>query len=209
MSFSGSADEAVAHLKATKPLGSWSVETKGGAVRLLRRKISTTDTYFLDIHYDKSSKCVVGILSKPKKGKAQGQVIVDKAGSPVSISKVKIIVCSNYDPNMKKSSTTSSSTATSATARSSATTSEPASILPTLSDEDNKKLLQYAFYAIVAATILKMVSQAMMTLSLTCRKPDVMVIVNGDGGGSDWIALLKTMWVETKRQGLEDSQRWV
>lgn len=166
-SSSASAEAAVAHLKRTKPLGGWSAEHKSGGVRLLRRKIPLTDSYFLDIHHDSGSNCVVGILSKPKNGKAQGQIIVDQDGKPAG-TKTQIIVCSSYDP--RKNSTDSRSSAATRratnTPTSASTSAGGGAALPTLTDEQNKKLLQYALYAILAATILRMISQAMLTLSL-------------------------------------------
>ena len=164
---SGSAEDALSHLKGIKPLGGWNIESKGGGVRLLRRKIPVTDSYFLDIHHDPASNCVVGILSKPKNGKAQAQVIVDKEGKPNGTTQPQIIVCSSYDPNKKSTSSYFSSTTNNSSASRAATTGTTNTpILPTLTDEDNKQLLQYALYACAAALFLKMLSQAMMTLSL-------------------------------------------
>ena len=132
---SASAQEAVAHLQAQKPLGAWSVETKSGAMRLLRRKISVTDSYFLDIHHDPASGCVVGILSKPKSGgKAQAQVLVDKDGKLVGSSRPQIVSVSSYDPNRTTAAKSASRNAT-ATTTTSTTNSGTG-----LSDDQNKML---------------------------------------------------------------------
>jgi len=155
---SASTEEALSHLNKIKPLGAWSAEIKGGTVRLLRRRVPTTDNFFLDLHYDPTSGCVVGILSKPNIGRAQGQVIVDKDGQPTAGSKVQIVVCSSYDPNKKS---LNSSTPTNASSR-----SPDAPLFPTLSEEDNKKLLLYGLYAVVVATILKMLLQSLFMISL-------------------------------------------
>lgn len=160
---SGSAQEALSYLKGLRPMGGWNVESKSGGVRLLRRRIPLTDSYFLDIHHDPASGCIVGILSKPKNGKSQGQVILEKDGGPIGIGKIQIIVCSNYDPNKKF---TASSRTSSLTPRASPSAANPITTIPPLSDEDKKKLIQYALIALLAATILKILSQAAMMLSL-------------------------------------------
>lgn len=159
MATSTSAQEAVKYLNRSKPLGSWGVESKGGAVRLLRRKISTTDTYFLDIHHDPATDCVVGILSKPKGGKAQGQVLVDQDGKLVGSSKSRIITVSSYDPNSKPASRSSAANSSSGTRTATANT-------PALNDEQNKQLLRYALYFIGVVTILRLLTQAMFAVSL-------------------------------------------
>ncbi|CAB9531494.1 expressed unknown protein [Seminavis robusta] len=165
MTTSASAQEAVAYLNEKKPLGAWSVETKGGAVmRLLRRKIAVTDSYFLDIAHDPASGCVVGILSKGA-GKAQGQVLVDRDGK-LAGSKAKIISVSSFDPNRKKPASSRSSTTTRASTTTTAPTTNTNTNNNTLSDEENKKLIQYALTAIVGVVILRLITQALSILAI-------------------------------------------
>lgn len=163
---SASADVAVAHLKATKPLGAWSVESKGGAYRLLRRKIAVTDSYFLDIHYDTASRCVVGILSRPKSGKAQGQVLVDQDGKLTGTSKVQIISVAGYDPNKKRSSASGVVNANRSNSTRSSATTNTANSNNTLTHDQNKQLLQYAVYFLGSIMILRALTQAVFAVSL-------------------------------------------
>jgi hypothetical protein len=140
-------------LKEKRPLSGWSVESKSGAFRLLRRKIPVTESYFLDIHYDIVSDTVVGILSKPKSGRAQAQVLVDSDGKPTG-TKTQIVSVSGYNPS-RVSAAASTKSVTSTSTKS-----------DTLTDAENKKLMLYALYTVIAAIILRVVSQAVSILSI-------------------------------------------
>ena len=80
---SPSSDAALEHLQKLNPSDGWSIEHKSGGlsnlVRLTRRKVPLTDSYFLDIHYDvTNTRQVVGILtttSGGSGGKVQAQVL--------------------------------------------------------------------------------------------------------------------------------------
>jgi hypothetical protein len=157
---SASAQEALSHLKKIKPLGGWSLESKNGVVRLLRRSVPLTDCSFLDIHHDSASDCVVGILAQPKSGRASAQVLVDQDGKPTG-TEVQVVTVSSYDPNKRTSTASSGRTTERPAATSSATNNTN-----TLSDEENKKLLQYAMYIVGGSIIFSIVSQAVFTLSL-------------------------------------------
>ena len=144
-------------MRKLKPLGGWSVESKtSGAHRLLRRKIPITDSFFLDIHHDPKSGCIVGILSKSKNGKAQGLVIVNSDGSPAPTSKTEMITVSSYD-TIKKTSTPA--TSRTAPPTSSTTNNNSNATTPVLSPEENKQLLQYAMYAFGVALFMKLLTQ--------------------------------------------------
>ena len=156
MTNTASGQEALSHLKGLKPLGGWTIESKKGAFRLKRRNIAITDSYFLDIHHDKKSGCVVGMLSKN-----QAQVLVDKDGKLVG-SKTEIVTVSAYDPN-KKTVTSSTTTSSRPSATATTTTNNNTNVL---TEEENKQLLQYAMYAVGAAIVLRIMMQTMATLSL-------------------------------------------
>jgi hypothetical protein len=161
-----SAEKALSHLKEKRPLGGWSVESKSGAVRLLRRKIPVTESYFLDLHYDTVSDCVVGILSKPKSGRAQAQVLVDPDGKPTG-TKTQIVSVSGYDPNLTSAGTSATTrSTTSSTTFKTTTTNTATTNNPWTEDPENKKLMLYALYTVVAAMILRAVTQAISILSI-------------------------------------------
>lgn len=170
---SPSSDAALAHLRKIKPNDGWSIEQKEGLsrlVRLLRRNVPVTDSYFLDIHYDASgSQQVVGILtgsssssnhSQPP-GKVQAQVLVDRSGRPATGSnKVALVSISNYPVVASGTrSTTPSSTATAAAPSSS---SNPA----TLTDAQNRDVIFYGASAIMAAIVFRIVLATAFSLSI-------------------------------------------
>jgi alpha-ketoglutarate-dependent taurine dioxygenase len=83
------------------PLGDSVVHT----VRLLRRNVALTESYFLDLHHDTDSGNVVGILTPNRDGKAQSQILVDKNGKPQG-SKTALLRVSNWTPGASTPKTT-------------------------------------------------------------------------------------------------------
>ena len=163
---SPSSDAALQHLRKIKPNDGWSIEAKVGGssnlVRLTRRKIPLTDSYFFDIHYDAmNTQKVVGILtasSGGSSGKVQAQVLVDRDGRLIG-DKVSLISISGYP--VKGTSTTSTWTATSPQ-----NTSQEASSVPTLSDVQNRDLIMYGGAALVSAIVFRILASSMTALSV-------------------------------------------
>ena len=154
---SASAEAALKHLRKKKPLDGWSVETKPTSaklVRLLRRNVPLTDTYYLDLHYDPDSDAVVGILTPPnnRDGKAQAQVLVDSNGKPSS-NHIQLVSVSSYKKQVAKSKSsvpTRTNTTPAATARQSA-----------LADAQNGEILRYAGMILGGMIVLRILFNAM------------------------------------------------
>jgi len=160
---SPSSDAALQHLRQIKPTDGWKVEIRKGTtgvplVRLSRRGVPVTDSYFLDVVYDAPTNQVVGILAAPKGGKAQAQVLVDQKGKPVSGMNLLGV---RYPP-VPPSSSSSASTQTTRTTTSRSNNNTAAS--PTLTDAQNRDLLFYGGSAIAAAVVFRLVFNAMFGL---------------------------------------------
>ena len=111
---------AIEHLQRIKPNDGWSIDIKTSTslVRLLRRNIPVTDTYFLDIHYDAiGTRNVVGILTPPRQDSTtvQGQVLVDSSGKLLATTtnqRISIIPISGYTKEQQQRSLTRQSRGT-------------------------------------------------------------------------------------------------
>ena len=146
---------ALNHLKKLKPFDGWSIEQHDKGFRLLRRKVPLTDNYFLDIHHDAgASDAVVGILTKPRLGgsKAYAQVLVDKAGKPVTKRQTLSVQFS--------ASTTTTPSRSTAAGSSSTATDTGASDIPVLTDEQNMQLIKFGAMAIGGFAVLRFVLNA-------------------------------------------------
>jgi hypothetical protein len=146
MAPASSTEEALEHLRKIKPADGWSVETEslfGSNVRLKRRNVPLSDNFFVALQYDQSSKVVVGIVSKSPDGKlpAQGQILVDSAGRPVT-KKISVVPVA---PWKSPSGAPSASQA----ARNS---TDPAQ---QFTPEQNKQLLLYGSYLMGALVLFK------------------------------------------------------
>lgn len=154
-------EAALAHLRSIKPLDGWSIqkeENSGKGVRLLRRNVPVSDSFFLDIHYCPIKKVVVGILSSD--GKA-AQILVDEVGKPATT--VRVISVPSYDPQ-RNSAASRSPTSYPAT-RNRATTTGPIPpatepLIPTFTPEQNKQLVQYGLLVIGTLIVLKVLANA-------------------------------------------------
>ncbi len=152
---------ALTHLRTIKPNDGWSVQKEEGkGFRLLRRNVPLSDNVFLDIHYCPRENFVVGVLTSD--GSAC-QVLVDEDGKPVT--NVRVVTVASYDPksahkvNFAKSrSQASTSSATASRSAGASTPAEP--LIPTLTPEQNKQLVQYSLMFIGALMILKILANA-------------------------------------------------
>lgn len=155
-----SAQAALQHLKKKKPSDGWSIETKSSGstttVRLLRRSVPLTDNFFLDIHYDKVSDSVVGILTPKRDGLAQSQVLVDANGKPQG-RHLALLRVADWDPSTASTSRTTAASAPSTNRAAPASASDTG----TLTLEQNKKLLQYAASGVGALFCFRLLFSAM------------------------------------------------
>jgi hypothetical protein len=166
---SASTKAALKHLKKIKPSDGWSAESRSTGsgtnvvhtVRLLRRNVPLTESYFLDLHHDTESKNVVGILTPNRDGKAQSQILVDENGKPQG-SKTALLRVSNWTPGNSSAKTTDRSS--SSTSRSSSGTGAADTNTGTMSLEENKELLKYVAYAVGGALAFRMIFSAMIGL---------------------------------------------
>jgi hypothetical protein len=164
---SASTQAALKHLKKIKPSDGWSAESRSTGsgtnvvhtVRLLRRNVPLTASYFLDLHHDTESGNVVGILTPNRDGKAQSQILVDENGKPQG-SKTALLRVSKWTPSTSPPKTTERSS----TSRSSSGAGVADSNTGTLSLEENKELLKYVAYAIGGALAFRMIFSAMFGL---------------------------------------------
>jgi hypothetical protein len=163
---SPSSDIALEHLRKIKPNDGWSIESKdkglSNLVRLTRRKVPLTDSYFLDIHYDATnSGQVVGILTTGL-GKVQAQVLVDRDGRPIG-DKIALVSISGYP--VKASSRMSSKSSTTR-----ATTipnfNQSTSNIPTLTDAQNRDLMMYGGAAMVAAALFRILASSLVSVAV-------------------------------------------
>lgn len=163
---SPSSDAALQHLRKIKPNDGWSIEAKVGGlsnlVRLSRRNVPLTNSFFLDIHYDATNtRQVVGILTTSNggsNGKVQAQVLVDSNGRPTG-DKIALISITGYP--VKGTSTTSTWTSTSQP-----NTSHSASSIPSLSDAQNRDLMMYGGAALVSAILFRILASSLASLSI-------------------------------------------
>jgi hypothetical protein len=167
---SASTQAALKHLKKIKPSDGWASESKStgsvNTVRLLRRNVPLTDSYFLDLHYDTVSGYVVGILTPNRDGLAQSQVLVDENGTPQG-RKTVLLRVSTWTPGTSPPKTSGSSSSSSSTARSAPRSSAAATDTTstgTLSLEENKELLKYVAYGIGLAVASRFIFSAMFGL---------------------------------------------
>jgi hypothetical protein len=152
---SASTQAALKHLKKIKPSDGWSAESKSTGssvttVRLLRRNVPLTDSYFLDLHHDTASGNVVGILTPNRDGQTQSQILVDKNGKPQG-PKTALLRVSSWTPDAsppKTSARSSSSTSRSSTGAAADTSTGTMSL-----EERNKELLKYVGGALPFRTI--------------------------------------------------------
>jgi hypothetical protein len=167
---SASTQGALKHLKKIKPSDGWSAESRSTGssvtvvhtVRLLRRNVPLTESYFLDLHYDTESGNVVGILTPNRDGKAQSQILVDENGKPQG-SKTALLRVSKWSPSASPPKTTArSSSSTSRSSTGAGATSDTSA--GTLSLEENKELLKYVAYAIGGAVAFRLIFSAMFGL---------------------------------------------
>jgi hypothetical protein len=162
---SPSSEIALQHLRKVKPNDGWSIEHKPGSsklVRLTRRTVPLTDSYFLDIHYDAAdTQHVVGILtSGSSSSKLQAQVLVDKTGRPMG-SKIALISVSGYPvrPGNLSSSQSSASSTTSPHSQSSSNTQ-------TLTDIQNRELMMYGGAAMAIAVLMRVLTSTLASFSV-------------------------------------------
>jgi hypothetical protein len=163
---SPSSDVALEHLRKIKPNDGWSIERKDGGstnlVRLMRRKVPLTDSYFLDIHYDATnSRQVVGILTTGS-GKVQAQVLVHTDGRPAG-DKISLISISGYPVNASTVSSTRTSNSSSSNVPS---TNQATSNLPILTDAQNRDLMMYGGAVMVAAVLFRILASSVASISV-------------------------------------------
>lgn len=168
---SPSSDVALEHLKKLRPNDGWSIEHKAGGlstlVRLTRRKVPLTDSYFLDVHYDATNtRQVVGILtaSGGSGGKVQAQVLVDSDGRPVC-NKIALVSISGY-PVKRSSQGTSATSSRSTASTAQSSTTHSVSSLPSLSDAQNRDLIMYGGAALVSAILFRILASSLASLSI-------------------------------------------
>ncbi|GKZ01522.1 hypothetical protein MPSEU_001102800 [Mayamaea pseudoterrestris] len=155
MSATKSSQSALAHLKRLKPLDGWALDFKSNTVRLLRRNVPVSETYFLGLHVTPQNQ-VVGILTESKNGQAQGQALVDEKRNLVkSVSIVSV-------KDWKKTTETAHASSTARSNFSSSNASNNSSI--PFSPDENKQLLQYAAIAVGAAIFLKILLSSLSGL---------------------------------------------
>lgn len=169
---SPSSDVALEHLQRIKPNDGWSIERKAGSlsnlVRLTRRKVPLTDSYFLDIHYDATNtRQIVGILtasSGGSGGKVQAQVLVGSDGRPIS-NKIALISVSDYPVKRVNHGTpTSNHRTTSSTFQSNSTNT--VSSLPSLSDAQNRDIVMYGGAALASTILFRILVSSIASLSI-------------------------------------------
>jgi hypothetical protein len=205
-----SSEAALAHLRRIKPNDGWALQYKttnaptGSAstttanatsssmlVRLLRRNVPVTDSYFFDLYHDVSlSNQVVGILNtvrtttNDKQQQAvSAQVLVDASGKLTAAS-VKIVSVTGYYSATfisNQAKTKSSQLSSSSSATTPAMSSTTGTSTTTISDEQNRDLLWYgggllgvAILSRLSLTLVALfVLPAMyMVLVQTCPKPE-------------------------------------
>jgi hypothetical protein len=165
---------ALSHLRIIKPNDGWSVQKEPGqGLRLLRRNVPVSDTYFQDIHYCPDANVVVGVLTSDG---STCQVLVDEFGKPVT--SLKVMSISTYVPNSAKNVNFAKSR-TQKQAPSAAV--EPPSqsdapiFLPNMIGEDSKQLVQYALCFLAGLIFLKVLSDSSLASLLVLALPLVYI----------------------------------
>lgn len=147
LSLTHNTKQALVHLKTLAPTDGWSIERRANSeVRLLRRSVPLTDNYFMDLYVEPAGR-TVGIVSSS----GRGQVLVNASGTP-SGRVVQLISCPSYANGATGQTSRTSPPGSSTTKNSEYPTN-------TLSDEENKKLILYAAYAIGTAIALRLFLQ--------------------------------------------------
>jgi hypothetical protein len=150
-----SSQAALTHLRTIKPNDGWSVQKEEGkGFRLLRRNVPLSDNHFQDIHYCPTHNIVVGVLTSDG---STCQVLVDKQGKPATA--VRVVSVSSYDPKSRNQASADAPAATRAT-RSTAASPPAEPLLPNLTPEQNKQLVQYALMVIGGLMVLKILANA-------------------------------------------------
>jgi hypothetical protein len=156
---------ALSHLRIIKPNDGWSIQKETGkGFRLLRRNVALSDDYFQDIHYCPDLNVVVGVLTSDG---STCQVLVDKSGKPVTT--VQVVSVSTYDPKSAKKI----NFAHSREQRPPTSESQPdaTSLLPNMSAEDSKRLVQYGLLFLAALIVLKVLSDSTVGSLLVLALP--------------------------------------
>lgn len=172
---SPSSDAALSHLRKIKPNDGWAIDHKSGGtsllVRLMRRNVPLTESFFFDIHHDPASNQVVGILTGIASGGGywatrskvvQAQVLVDASGRPTG-SKIALVSVSGYNAAAAAAAAataTASKNRSQNPAASSSATAATNTGIPTLTDAQNRDLVMYGGVAIVAAIAFRILSSA-------------------------------------------------
>lgn len=156
---------ALVHLRTIRPNDGWSIqkEESSKGVRLLRRNVPLTDSFFLDVHHCPVKNLVVGILSSDG---TTCQVLVDEGGKPVTT--VRVISVSSYDPKKTTFTEPVATSRTSHQASASATRNRAGGSMPppteplihTLTPEQNKQLVQYGLVFLGTLIVLKILANA-------------------------------------------------
>lgn len=154
---------ALTHLRAIKPNDGWSVQKEEGkGFRLLRRNVPLSDNYFQDIHYCPNQNVVVGVLTNDG---STCQVLVDEDGKPVTA--IRVVSVSSYDPTSARNtsfanSRSQASTTAPASRSTRATAANPPSepLIPNLTPEQNKQIVQYALMFIGGLIVLKILANS-------------------------------------------------
>jgi len=135
-----SAETALRHLRTVKPSDGWSVEKSENSrlVRLRRRNVPLTNSFFSDIHFDSKSGCVVGILSCNSSGSCQSQILVNKTGRPTG-SEIRLLKTQTYRKAPCPKAPPRSETE------------------DVVNDEQNRRMLVYGLYAFGVLIILRSV----------------------------------------------------
>jgi hypothetical protein len=189
-----SSEAALAHLRRIKPNDGWALQYKTTSaapstgttttsmlVRLLRRNVPVTDSYFFDLYHDVPSNQVVGILSqcntKTPHAVSSAQVLVDASGK-LTTSSVQIVSITGYKASFGSSGQAKKSSQSSP---SSTPLSSSASTTATISDKQNRDLLWYGG-GLLGVAILSRLSLTLVTLFVlpavymvlvqTCPKPE-------------------------------------
>jgi hypothetical protein len=143
---------ALTHLRTIKANDGWSVKKDDKGLKLCRRSVALTDNSFLDIHFCPKQNLVVGVLTK---NASACQVLVNASGQP--ISNRRLVSCQDtYDPNHVSRNVNFQASRREAEISSTSTS--------TLSPEQNQQILQYAFLAIAATIVIRILSSSLVMI---------------------------------------------
>lgn len=155
--------EVIEHLQRIKPKDGWSLSHKSGGrssaenlVRLLRKNVPVTDSYFLDIVVHGGTKqkpVVVGILTKGQTT-VQGQVLVNESGKVIGSKNIELVTIHNYTPSSSSTTSTFHSTTTNSSSPPQRSTTSNRST----SDIDNEKILKYGGIVIAGAVLARILA---------------------------------------------------